>query len=168
MLMGDFMKFCHGLQDRTPQNSTNPLLPIFTELWPFLQLVLNEFIESNEIVEYSCRLIKHSQRALGNKFIPFLQPFLQAMMLGYQKNQHGTFVYAVEFCFTEYGHQPQNAEIFIEAFDFVVKITDQYLNSRELCEQNPDLINDFFGMAMRYVRYDKAIFFKSTQLEIFV
>jgi len=36
MLMGDFMKFCHGLQDRTPQNSENPLLPIFTELWPFL------------------------------------------------------------------------------------------------------------------------------------
>jgi hypothetical protein len=60
MLIGDFIKFCSGLSERTPQNGVNPLLPIFTELWPFLELVMLEFIESDEIVEYLCRLVKHS------------------------------------------------------------------------------------------------------------
>jgi transportin-3 len=40
--------------------------------------------------------------------------------------------------------------------------------TKEQCEQNPDLVNDFFGMAMRYIRYNKSLFFKSNALEIFV
>lgn len=66
MLMGDFVKYCAGLPDKITANTNNPLLPIYTELWPFLELVLNELIESDEIIEYVCRLVKHSQRALGN------------------------------------------------------------------------------------------------------
>ena len=66
MLRGDFVKYCTGLSDKTAANTTNPFLPIFTELWPFLELVLSELIESDEIIEYVCRLVKHSQRALGN------------------------------------------------------------------------------------------------------
>ena len=89
-------------------------------------------------------------------------------MLGYQKNQLGSFVYAVEFSFSEFGHQPQNADIFVEAFDFVVKVTNECLPTREKCEQNPDLINDFFGMSMRYVRYNKALFYSSNQLHVFI
>jgi len=73
-------------------------------------------------------------------------------------------VYAVEFCFSEFGHQPQNEEIFIEAFYFVVKITNECLITREKCEQNPDLVNDFFGMSMRYVRYNKKLFYSSNLL----
>ena len=60
MLIGDFVKYCAGLSERTAANTINPLLPIFTELWPFLELVLTELIESDEIVEYLCRLVKHS------------------------------------------------------------------------------------------------------------
>ena len=40
-----------------------------------------------------------------------------------------------------------------------------YLVSREVCEQQPDLINDIFGMAMQFVRQNKSLFFSSSQLE---
>jgi transportin-3 len=161
-LMGDFTKSCSELQERTPVDSVNPLRPIFDELWPFLNQLLSHFAHNDDIVEYTCRLVKHSQRAMGNQFLPFLTPFIQTAMQGYQINPIGSYVYAVEFCFTEFGHQPQNAELFVEAFDFIIKTTAQALNSRSDLEQQPDLVNDFFGMAMRYVRYNKAIFFRST------
>jgi hypothetical protein len=60
MLFGDFMKYCGGLSDKTTSSKVNPLLPIFNELWPFLELVLTEFIYNDDIIEYTCRLIKHS------------------------------------------------------------------------------------------------------------
>ena len=60
MLFGDFMKYCTGLSDKTTSSKVNPLLPIFNELWPFLELVLTEFIYNDDIIEYTCRLIKHS------------------------------------------------------------------------------------------------------------
>lgn len=59
-LIGDFMKNCNELQDRTPENQVNPLVPVFSELWPFLENVLKEFVYNDDIIEFSCRLIKHS------------------------------------------------------------------------------------------------------------
>lgn len=60
MLIGDFIKYCSGMSERLGPKDVNPLLPIFTELWPFIELVLAEFIESDEIIEFLCRLVKHS------------------------------------------------------------------------------------------------------------
>jgi len=60
MLIGDFMKFCSGLSERTNSNQINPLTPIFNEIWPLIQNILTVFIYNDEIVEYSCRLIKHT------------------------------------------------------------------------------------------------------------
>ena len=160
-MIGDFIKYCSGLSERTGANQINPLLPIFSELWPFIENVLSEFIYNDDIVEYACRLVKHSQRALGNQFLPFLHPFLRKAMLGYKQNPLGTFVYAVEFCFAEFCHQPQHNDMFIEALDYIIKTSSEVLVSKDVCEQNPDLINDIFGMAMRYVRYNKTLFFSS-------
>ena len=75
-------------------------------MWPFLEQVLTHFIHNDDIVEYSVRLIKHFIRSTGNQFLPLLTPFVQKCMSGYQQNPLGTFVYAVEFCFMDYGHQP--------------------------------------------------------------
>ena len=60
MLFGDFMKYCSRLSDKTTSSKVNPLLPIFNELRPILELVLTEFIYNDDIIEYTCRLIKHS------------------------------------------------------------------------------------------------------------
>ena len=52
-------------------------------------------------------------------------------MIGYQQNQIGSYVYAVEFCFTEFGHQPQHTDLFVEAFDFIVKNTYDKMMTKE-------------------------------------
>lgn len=44
--------------------------------------------------------------------------------------------------------------MFIEALDFIIKYSAEFLASRDVCEQNPDLIYDIFGLTMRYVRYN--------------
>lgn len=80
----------------------------------------------------------------------------------------GSFVYAVEFCFTEFGHQPQHRDMFIEALDFIIKTSSDLLATVDDCQQYPDLLNDIYGMSMRYVRYNKSLFFASSQLEQFV
>jgi hypothetical protein len=48
-------------------------------------------------------------------------------MNGYRQNKLGTFVYAVEFSFMEYGHQPQHTDLFLEALDFIIKNSTEYL-----------------------------------------
>ena len=42
------------------------------------------------------------------------------------------------------------------------------LASRENCQRSPDLVNDFFGLSTRYLRYNRTIFFSCSQLQSFV
>lgn len=42
------------------------------------------------------------------------------------------------------------------------------LATRENCQRSPDLVNDFFGLSIRYLRYNRNIFFSCSQLESFV
>ena len=44
----------------------------------------------------------------------------------------------------------------------------QVLASRENCQRSPDLVNDFFGLSTRYLRYKRVMFFSCSQLESFV
>ena len=66
LLMGDFLKYCDAMSEKTPTGSVNPLIPILNEMWPFIVLLLNHFLHNDDIVEYSIRLVKHFIRATGN------------------------------------------------------------------------------------------------------
>lgn len=82
-LIGDFLK-C--VQELVSREDNNPLVDIFTNLWPYLETVLKECSHLDDIVEEAVRLIKHSQRALGDHFKPYLVPYLQISIKGYEQN----------------------------------------------------------------------------------
>jgi len=146
-LIGEFMKSISDLPASTPANTVNPLVPLFQQLWPFIERILTEFSRVDDIVESSCRLVKHAQRAMGTEFAVYLQPFITQALTGYQLNPIGSYVYGVEFCFTDFGKMPQYKQMFVQAFDFICKQTNLVLHSKEECAKNPDLVNDFFGIA---------------------
>lgn len=70
--MGDFLKYSSDISNKTPQDTLNPLLPILQEKWPFIELLINNFIMNDDIVEYCVRIVKHYVRGLGNSFTPML------------------------------------------------------------------------------------------------
>ena len=105
-------------------------------------------------------------RALGPSFTDYLETFIKKAMEGYEKNSIGSFVYTVEFCLTEYGQKPEYAELFQKAFEFICQQTSQVLATKNNCARNFELVNDFFGLSLRYIRYNKVIFYSSSTLEI--
>ena len=115
-LIGDLFKTCNEFSSN---EKPNPLVELFSQLWPFIDKILTEFVLFDEIVEAACRLIKHSMRALGPGFTEYLPTFIKKAMHGYEQNSIGSFVYTVEFCFTQYGQKPEFAGLFQEAFEFI-------------------------------------------------
>ena len=49
-------------------HNTNPVLSLFTELWPFLEKLIDEFVLVDGVIESVIRLIKTLMRSLGNQF----------------------------------------------------------------------------------------------------
>jgi len=89
---------------------------------------LTEFTFSDEIVESTCRCIKHSIRTLKHNFEPYLQPFLVKVSQGYQYNPSGSFIYAIENCFTEFGTKNGFQNIFSEAYNFIINKSTEIMH----------------------------------------
>jgi len=81
---------------------------------------LIEFFFDNDITESACRCIKHSIRALDLAFTPYVDGFLKHIAQGYEQKANGSFVYALENCFSNFGADGQFAEFFQEAFNFFI------------------------------------------------
>jgi hypothetical protein len=113
-----------------------------------LEEFLGEFSSNDEIVESTCRCVKHSIRTLKSNFEPYLQPFLVKVTQGYQLNPSGSFIYAVENCFGVFGTNSVYENIFSEAFNFIISKTNEIMHPT-LFDQEPDLINDFFSLASK-------------------
>ena len=105
-LVGEFLKRCKDLQNRPNIGQNNPLIPIFQDLWPFIDDILKEFFFDNDITESACRCIKHSIRALNLSFTPYLNDFLRRIAQGYENSPNGSYVYALENCFSTFGDLP--------------------------------------------------------------
>lgn len=72
-LIGDFFKSVNELNKR---ENDNPLADIFTNLWPYLETVLRDCSHLDDLIEEAVRLVKHTQRALGDHFATYLVPYL--------------------------------------------------------------------------------------------
>ena len=94
-----------------------------------------------------------------------MHKFIRKNIFCYSQNAIGPYLYSVEFTLTKFGKDPTYASLFQEALDFVIEQTSQVLASPANCERSPELVNDFFGMTLRYLRYNDFIFFNSSQLE---
>ena len=82
------------------------MIPLFGELWPFIEKVIDEFVLLDGVMEYLFRLIKTLMRSVGRQFTPYLEPLLKKAMQGFEKNPIGSFVYSIEFTLTEFGGDP--------------------------------------------------------------
>lgn len=120
-------------QRLTSEQQVNPLSSLFSELWPFIDRLLTEFVEEDSVIEAICRLMKHCMRSLSNQFAPFLQPLLSKALAGYQKNSIGSFIYTVEFSLTQFGKCQEHQALFQQALDFICSHTVQVLATRENC-----------------------------------
>lgn len=160
-LLATFFKGLSQFPELVTEGQQNPVTPLFEELWPFVDLIMTQFVLYDEIIDANCRLMKAILRSMGPQFGPNVQKFIRKNMLCYSQNAIGPFLYSVEFTLTKFGKDDAHANLFQEALDFVVEHSSQVLASPGNCERSPELMNDFFGMTLRYLRYNETLFFNS-------
>jgi len=104
-------------------------------------------------------------RSLDLAFGEFLLPFIQFTITAYQRNPISSYLYCAEFCSTVFGQIPEYKQIMQELVDFMMTQTFKFLNDPSMFSQNPDLVEDLFGMAGRYIKHCPALLFESSNIE---
>lgn len=132
-------------------------------LMQFLEYYTQDYNES--IIEKICRFIKHTMRCIQKDFTPFLESYLTQVVKLYKERQIPTYLYAVEVTITVFYKYPDNELLIQNSFNELCQTTFLNFKTIQEYENLPDIIDDFFGMHYRIIKFNQKIFFQSQLLQ---
>lgn len=142
-----------NLSPADPDVEEHVLVDILTELWPLLQEYLLKFYDECDIVECITKFLKYVMRSITRLFGPFMEPYFKIMTENYQKKPVSTYLYSVEVALTIFYRTPEYQSWLENIFNMMNQQTCIYLKDKNIHKIDPDLLDDFFGLIVRYLRY---------------
>lgn len=125
---------------------------ILGELWPLMDSVMDYYYDSTEIMESVCRLMKHAMACLKHLFGQFFERYFTTITRNYERYPLATYLYSVENALTTYYSTPDYLPMLSQLYGHMIKKTQAYLSTSDPKKQDPDLIDDFFGLITRFLR----------------
>ena len=138
----------------------NPIIPIYKELGPVLMNILKKFQSEEKLVENICLVIKYTMRSIKQYFMPYLEEFVGQVIEGYKNFGISTYLYCGEFTASVFGSKPEAESILGTMFNSMGKHTFELLINNGYTNF-PHIVEDFFGMCLRYIKYTPKLIFGS-------
>jgi hypothetical protein len=127
-------------------------IAILGELWPLMDSVMDYYFDSTEIMESVCKLMKHSMGCLQHLFGQFFERYFTTITRNYERYPLATYLYSVENALTTYCTSPTYVPMLSQLYSHMIKKTQVHLSTSDPKKQDPDLIDDFFGLITRFLR----------------
>lgn len=138
---------------------------INNSFWPIIQQTLTQHPGDPKVVEKSCRLLKHCERCVPDLFKPIVPQVAQTLITAFQAHQHSSYLYQAEILANTYASDPEIIPVLTHLFNQLSATGLQCLVAhREKLEEVTELVEDFYGMFERYLRYAPMIVLESPAL----
>lgn len=152
------------VQDGSPKALACGAL-ISNQLWPLMQQILSAYPGDPKVVEKSCRVIKHCMRCVPDLFMPKVPELAETLITAFSQHQHSSFLYSAEILANTYAKDPQIVPVLTRLFHELSGTGLQCLAQAQNClEEITELVEDFYGMYERYLRYAPMIVLESPTL----
>lgn len=127
---------------------------ISSTFWPVVRQTLAQHPSDGKVVEKGCRLLKHSMRCVPDLFKPNIPDVAQTLVTAFQQYQHSSYLYSAEILANTYANDQEIFPILSQLFNQLSSIGLQCLmGAKERLEEITELVEDFYGMFERYLRY---------------
>jgi len=134
--------------------------------WPVARQCLEWHPSDSKVVEKSCRLLKHSMRCVPDLFKPLVPAVAQTLVPAFQTHQHSSYLYSAEILANTYAGDPEIVPVLTSLFHQLSTHALQCLvNKRDHLETISELVEDFYGMFDRYLRYTPMIVLEAPTLQ---
>lgn len=144
--------------DPVPAGTTEHFLnPIMNEMWPLLESVMDYYYDSTEIMEAVCKLVRKVMDCLKHLFGQLFERYFTVITRNYERYPLATYLYSVENALTIYYNQEGFSQMLAQLYAHMIMKTQKHLKSADPKKQDPDLIDDFFGLITRYLRRLPAV-----------
>ncbi len=152
------------VEDLKKLEERNPVIQIYAELSPVLLQGMKKFYTCERVLEVLVALVKHTMRSIGTFFFPYLDTFATQVVEGYRASPLAPYLYCAEFTASVYGGQEKSEKLLGDMFNMLGKHTFEVLGGGGYTNY-PHLVEDFFGMSLRYIKYCPKAVFMSLILE---
>mmetsp|Transcript_71293 Transcript_71293/g.127063 ORF Transcript_71293/g.127063 Transcript_71293/m.127063 type:complete len:954 (-) Transcript_71293:100-2961(-) len=136
-------------------------------IWPLVQQTLNTHPTDAKVVEKSCRVLKHSERCVPDLFKPIVSSVAQTLIPAFQQQQHSSYLYQAEILANTYAHDPEIVPVLTHLFHQLSTTALTVLvaaRDQNRLEEFTELVEDFYGMFERYLRYAPTIVLEAPTL----
>jgi len=133
--------------------------------WPLIQQTLAQHPSDSKVVEKSCRLLKHSMRCVPDLFKPKVPEVASTLVPAFQAHQHSSYLYSAEILANTYPSDPEILPVLTQLFHALSSTGLQCLvAARDRLEEITELVEDFYGMFERYLRFAPMIVLEAPML----
>lgn len=140
---------------------------ISNTFWPLLQQTIRSHPGDAKVVEKSCRLLKHSMRCVPDLFKANVSSVASTLIPAFQSHQHSSYLYSAEILANTYADDPEIVPVLTHLFHQLSSTALQCLvvaRNQGQMENITELVEDFYGMFERYLRYAPTIVLEAPTL----
>lgn len=141
---------------------------ICNQLWPLMKQTIATYPGDPKVVEKSCRVIKHSMRCVPSLFLQKVPEVAETMIMAFKQHQHSSFLYSAEILANTYANNPEIIPVLTRLFHELSGIGLNCLGQakqQNRLEEITELVEDFYGMYERYLRYAPMIVLEAPTLQ---
>lgn len=143
---------------------------ILKELWPLIEFFLDVHFEDASVIEIICQFLKYTMRCIGTLFNQVFDQYIKIVVKNYEKKPVSTYLYTVETLVTLFGKHDVYHQQLSGLFNHMIACTYTHLTTQQISDIrriDPDLLDDYFGLITRYLRYYPSAVLTSPSLVVY-
>lgn len=153
------------LNDNVIQGS-HPLVEGLEGIWVILATVMERYNTNNDIMEKTTRIVKSTIRGASQHFVQskLAQTILDQIVSTYKSSSKSCFLYLISVYVDEYGQLESTQQLFENCLLQTMEKTSSILTNMDNFTNDPDLVEDFFELLIRYFKRCPHILLKEEYL----
>ncbi|XP_059471505.1 transportin-3 [Neocloeon triangulifer] len=133
-------------------NAVHPCLGVVAEVFPVLSKALGKYQDSLRIMERCCRCIRFGIRCVGKQAGHLLEPLVKQIVTMYALHKHSCFLYLGSILVDEFATEANCVQGLLGMLQAFVEPAFELMRSSGGLKNNPDTVDDFFRLCVRFLQ----------------
>lgn len=141
-----------NMSPRVGANEINPATVVIVENWQVLSRLLEHYKNNEKVIERIVRCIRYGVRCISHESLPILESLVTQMVSVYSSEKHSCLLYLGSILVDEFGSDIRCTTGLLNMLEAFIEPTFTVLQAENGLKNNPDTVDDFFRLVVRFIQ----------------
>lgn len=140
------------MNPKVGENEANPAAIVIVENWPVISKMLDYYKDTEKVIERIVRCIRYGIRCISHQSLPILESLVTQMVNVYTSHKHSCLLYLGSILVDEFGTDLRCINGLLSMLEAFIEPTFNLLQAENGLKNNPDTVDDFFRLVVRFIQ----------------